>query len=69
MEKTLKIYREQRSYIVETISPLHQGYKKFDNMKELLNYLDACDGQLDQYKLEVSDELKDTVINHLNNIH
>ena len=65
--KTLQIYKENGEYIIKRINQFNHATKRFfitvDGLKE---GLDAYQPVIDEYKIEVSQELWAVVINHLN---
>lgn len=65
--KKLRIYKENEEFVIERVNEFnHATKRKFISENGLLEGLLAYQPVIDEYELEVSDELWALVINYLN---
>lgn len=65
--KKLLIYRENGEFVIERVNEFNHGFKRnFISEQGLLEGLQSYQPVIDEYELEVSDELWSLVLNFLN---
>lgn len=65
--KKLQIYKENGEFVIERVNEFNHAFKRnFISEQGLLEGLQSYQPVIDEYELEVSDELWSLVINFLN---
>jgi hypothetical protein len=67
--KQLKIYKESGEYVIERVNEFNHTTKRFFATEEgLLGGLQAYQPVLSEYDIQVSEDLRGTVINYLSSL-